>query len=121
MTFDDFGEVGADVVELVRYLDAGGFRKICLTGHEVKNCVILEHGIADGDGYVLHSAAATGNDHVLHLHRLKNGNSLASPHDVARRDVDGADGALERRLDRNRARKAFRERCCRRRGLIVIL
>src|SRR5262249_52367896 len=41
-------------------------------------------------------------DHVLHLHRLDDGDLLAPAHLVADGDVDGDDGALDRRGDPGR-------------------
>ena len=42
-------------------------------------------------------------DHVLHLHRLDHGHLLALAHRIAVGDVDGDDGALDRRGDADRA------------------
>ena len=50
-----------------------------------------------------HDAAMRRGDHVLHLHRLDDGDLLALAHLVADGDVDGDDGALDRGGDPGRA------------------
>ncbi len=100
-----FGQIVADVIEI----DFGFLRDVMLIQlerFEEQDGLALHQGRAGIACDLRHLAAMGRVDEMLHLHGLEHGNLLPRAHEFAFADVDGDDGALQRRRHRDRALRA---------------
>ena len=95
-------QVVADVIRVQSGHRGGGAARDLGLLDEDDGIALADH-VARRHRDAAHDAAVGGGDHVLHLHRLDDGELLALAHLVTDGDVDGDDGALDRGGDPGRA------------------
>ncbi len=112
VAFDQFGEIGADVIE-IEFLFLGHIMGVNLGGLQIEDWLVLHQcraGLADDAG---HPAAMRRSHQMFHLHGFKHGDLLARTDEVPFPDVNRHDRALQRRRHRDRAARPgsrFRDR-----------